>query len=1764
MKPSIFRTIIVLSLALLMALPVGIIVNGDIDTSQIEPNISSPGMDFEQSSMAQLGDSYYQVWIEGITHEAKLMFSMSQDSGQSWSKPVAITNNDFTPMNLIMKPGANSVHVAWLDGTSRLTCTGYLSIDAQGVFSKPVTLKGDNPSMDVLGKQVAISTTINGQLNVHMSQDAGMNFQSQTIFDGLLSSINSISLDDGLEIVASAGIRDQNTGQLSQRGLYFASYDGIWTSANKIADAGAVKELELNSEGIAWTEVSSNSIDKFEMKELAPGIFAEKKLVSSEDFKARPEPVRLAPSKLPPKKWTFICYLDADNNLDSYGYEDLNEMEQIGSNDDLNIVVLFDGDTFSGDDTHAYYIDEDTVDPTDMSEAGIRSTEIPLTDINPGWGTELDMGDPQNAIDFIEYVYENYPADKYLLDMWNHGGAWDWGMCSDDTSGGNLESVEVRSIYETLRADTGKIKLFDVAGYDECLMSDASLYYDEMPYIDYMCNSEDSIGGDGWEYNYVLGHMNDNLDMNGEEAAFWVFYSYVERYGTSGIYTTMSVINATMLATSLAPAINNLAQVGIHEITAHRADLQSAANSAESWQGYNHQRDLYHFCELAIASISSGNVHDALQDVLDAATANPIGTMYGDAAWQSDRAIMIHNENSNEHGMKIYVDNAPYNNDYDLMTITDTNWDEFYKVLWGADADQPNAEPGVVISSPSDGGTVIIDSISTITGTASDSDGSVTGVDIAVGNEHWAPATGTTAWTFDWDTTGWDLGLHYVQARSFDGQDYSDPYLIQVQMVDVSSNGSVNIQFPEYPMEASVLVQVKDTDLNTDGGVQTTSIIVDSDAEPAGESVLLTETGGDTSVFEGTLTISGTDGAGILQVNAADTITATYHDADYGGTGPNTLTDTATVDGVPPGPPSALTVEWCATSTQTAYSEDFEGDGSPTFAELGWTPTGANSDWELDTPQGLGSPADPSSAYSGSYAIGNDMTGLGLVSGEYESSLTADTNYIVSPPIDCTGYTSCELAFMRFLGIESSSYDHASVQVSNDGAGWTVVWDHSGGSFTDSDWTQVIYDISSVADDESTVYIRFDMGPTDSSVEYPGWNIDDLIVRGLVVGGTDDNSVTWALSADDGAGANDVSHYNIYRANDEAGPWDAGAYLDGVPPGTNNYIDPGMGEFDGINWFYVIRAEDRLGNEDMNTVAVPEVPLFNVPPSVPNTPVPTNGAIGVALNPLLNVNVADPNGDVLDVYFYDASGPTLIDTDNNVASGGTAAVNWNGLSADTTYDWYVIADDGEFTTQSPTWSFTTIDMTPPGPVSGLTVEWWGQSLQDFWAEDFEGDGTPTLAELGWTTGGASTDWEVGTPSGLGGEHGNPDPVGAAGGSDFCIGNDITGLGTYPGDYEISLAADSNYIYSPPIDCSMATSNMLYFERYLNVESPTYDHANIEISTDEVVWDQVWTNTIAIADTDWTPQSYDISAWVDNEPTVYIRFEIGSTDGSFQYCGWNIDEIYIEGLVVGGTDDNCLNWTLSADDGAGVDDVDHYNIYRSDVQTGPWDGAHIIDTVPAGTDTYIDLGRGEFDGTNWWYVVRAEDIWGNEETNSIAVPEETPSLTTVDIPIAGAAGWNFVSFPLAVSGSPDVVLNDLAGDGTTQWDVIKWYDSQDAADPWKTYRVGAGTNDLLSIDNGAGLWVHVTVPGDNLLTVQGAIPATSNINLYTGWNLVGYPSTTVRPADATLPVQADMVSVYDGGSPYLITDETDLANVDMINCNAYWVHVSGDCVWSVDY
>ena len=150
----------------------------------------------------------------------------------------------------------------------------------------------------------------------------------------------------------------------------------------------------------------------------------------------------------------------------------------------------------------------------------------------------------------------------------------------------------------------------------------------------------------------------------------------------------------------------------------------------------------------------------------------------------------------------------------------------------------------------------------------------------------------------------------------------------------------------------------------------------------------------------------------------------------------------------------------------------------------GWSTTGL---WAFGQPQGVG--GDPASGFTGLNVYGYNL------SGDYTNNMSEQ--YLTTKSMDLTGVTGTKVRFRRWLGVESASFDHAGVEVSNNGTTWTRVWDHTGGTLDEQSWSLVTYDISAVADNQPNVFIRWVMGTTDGSVTFHGWNIDDIEILGV-------------------------------------------------------------------------------------------------------------------------------------------------------------------------------------------------------------------------------------------------------------------------------------------------------------------------------------------------------------------------------------------------------------------------------------------------------------------------------------------------------------------------------------------------------------------------------------------------------------------------------------------------------------------------------------------
>ncbi|MEW5797305.1 MAG: dockerin type I domain-containing protein, partial [Candidatus Zixiibacteriota bacterium] len=171
------------------------------------------------------------------------------------------------------------------------------------------------------------------------------------------------------------------------------------------------------------------------------------------------------------------------------------------------------------------------------------------------------------------------------------------------------------------------------------------------------------------------------------------------------------------------------------------------------------------------------------------------------------------------------------------------------------------------------------------------------------------------------------------------------------------------------------------------------------------------------------------------------------------------------------------------------YFDDFSFD-------QGWTGLGGTGEWTIGPAvggqggSGAGDPYDDHTATSDDYVLGNDLT---PTDGAYSASMS-QTYWVYSPMLDLSGFAGVQMRYFHWLGVESSTYDHATLQVYN-GTAWVTLYTNSS-TVDESSWTESFYDLSSYADGNQDFQIRFGIGPTDGSGQYCGWNIDDIELKG--------------------------------------------------------------------------------------------------------------------------------------------------------------------------------------------------------------------------------------------------------------------------------------------------------------------------------------------------------------------------------------------------------------------------------------------------------------------------------------------------------------------------------------------------------------------------------------------------------------------------------------------------------------------------------------------
>ncbi len=212
------------------------------------------------------------------------------------------------------------------------------------------------------------------------------------------------------------------------------------------------------------------------------------------------------------------------------------------------------------------------------------------------------MSSGSELLDFITWAKENYPADRYMLVLWDHGGGLSSGYGQDDLNRrkDGPSTIMVDEIVSAIK-DSG-VK-FDMIGFDACLMQDIEIAKLLEPYADYYLASEESEPAGGWFYTSAFGMLAKDPAVPTEAFARELIGTY-DAYnkammdGKEDSTYTLSLVDLTYVN----PAYEKLEELfkkqeeAILASESDYVDISLAANSSYTFMN-DEQLDLVHYLQ---------------------------------------------------------------------------------------------------------------------------------------------------------------------------------------------------------------------------------------------------------------------------------------------------------------------------------------------------------------------------------------------------------------------------------------------------------------------------------------------------------------------------------------------------------------------------------------------------------------------------------------------------------------------------------------------------------------------------------------------------------------------------------------------------------------------------------------------------------------------------------------------------------------------------------------------------------------------------------------------------------------------------------------------------------------------------------------------------------------------------------------------------------------------------------------------------------------
>ncbi|MBQ9327942.1 MAG: hypothetical protein IJ225_05345 [Solobacterium sp.] len=311
----------------------------------------------------------------------------------------------------------------------------------------------------------------------------------------------------------------------------------------------------------------------------------------------------------------YMCGTDLESN---YGMatSDLNEMVYATHSSKVNVVVETGG-------TKQW---KNSVIASNTNQRWLISDRavVPL-DKNLG---KKAMTDPQTLTDFIQWGAANYPADRYFLILWDHGGGSLSGYAHDELyPNGTMTVDEIASALKN-----SGIK-FDVVGFDACLMANMETAIAVEPYADYLIASEETEPGTGWYYTDWLTMLAQNSSTPTTTVGKQIIDDFITAsyQSSSRDKTSLSLIDLAEFSGTVPAIFSEFAKDitsdikgdNFQKVATARSNTKEFATSTKI-----DQIDLIHFCK-NLGTTSANALANSIQSCVKYNRCNNMNNAYG-------------------------------------------------------------------------------------------------------------------------------------------------------------------------------------------------------------------------------------------------------------------------------------------------------------------------------------------------------------------------------------------------------------------------------------------------------------------------------------------------------------------------------------------------------------------------------------------------------------------------------------------------------------------------------------------------------------------------------------------------------------------------------------------------------------------------------------------------------------------------------------------------------------------------------------------------------------------------------------------------------------------------------------------------------------------------------------------------------------------------------------------------------------------------------